>query len=91
MAEDIYYIFQLLMIKHEEGNGNPLQYSCLEHPMDRGAWVGYSPRGRKESDRTEWRHSLTHIAVKAVLFKPHIRRATLNKQHNPPEPQFPHL
>ena len=21
-----------------EGNGNPLQYSCLEHPMDRGAW-----------------------------------------------------
>ena len=22
----------------EEGNGNPLQYSCLEIPMDRGAW-----------------------------------------------------
>ena len=21
-----------------EGHGNPLQYSCLEHPMDRGAW-----------------------------------------------------
>jgi len=21
-----------------EGNGNPLQYSCLEYPMDRGAW-----------------------------------------------------
>ena len=21
-----------------EGNGNPLQYSCLEHPMDRGTW-----------------------------------------------------
>ena len=21
-----------------EGNGNPLQYSCLEHPVDRGAW-----------------------------------------------------
>ena len=21
-----------------EGNGNPLQYSCLEKPMDRGAW-----------------------------------------------------
>ena len=27
-------------IKHDfgEGNGNPLQYSCLETPMDRGAW-----------------------------------------------------
>jgi len=22
----------------EEGNGNPLQYSCLENTMDRGAW-----------------------------------------------------
>ena len=22
----------------EEGNGNSLQYSCLENPMDRGAW-----------------------------------------------------
>ena len=25
------------------GHGNPLQYSCLENPMDRGAWRGYSP------------------------------------------------
>ena len=24
--------------KHGEGNGNPLQYSCLGNPMDRGAW-----------------------------------------------------
>ena len=23
----------------EEGNGNPLQYYCLENPMDRGAWL----------------------------------------------------
>ena len=23
-----------------EGNGNPLQYSCLKNPMDRGAWQG---------------------------------------------------
>ena len=33
------------------GNGNPLQYSCLENPMDRRAWWG--PRGRKESDMNE--------------------------------------
>ena len=26
-----------------EGNGYPLQCSCLENPMDRGAWQGYSP------------------------------------------------
>ena len=37
-----------------EGNGNPLQYSCLENPMDRGAWwATYSPRGGKEVDTTE--------------------------------------
>ena len=36
-----------------EGNGNPLQYSCLENPMDRGTWVGYSPCFHKESDTTE--------------------------------------
>ena len=36
------------------GNGNPLQYSCMENYMDRGAWGGgYSPWGRKESDTTE--------------------------------------
>ena len=35
------------------GHGNPLQYSCLENPMDREAWRGYSPWGRKESDPTE--------------------------------------
>ena len=26
-----------------EGNGNPLQYSCLEGPMDRGAWWATVP------------------------------------------------
>ena len=36
-----------------EGHGNPLQYSCLENPMNRGAWWAYSPWGHKESDTTE--------------------------------------
>ena len=26
-----------------EGNGNPLQYSCLENPLDRGAWEAVVP------------------------------------------------
>ena len=29
-----------------EGHGNPFQYSCLENPMDGGAWWA-SPRGRR--------------------------------------------
>ena len=28
-----------------EGNGSPLQYSCLKNPMDRGAWRLYSLKG----------------------------------------------
>ena len=31
-----------------EGNGNPLQYYCLENPMDRGAWQATVPWGCKE-------------------------------------------
>ena len=28
----------IFKIKYGEGNGNPFQYSCLENPVDRGAW-----------------------------------------------------
>ena len=35
-----------------EGNGNPLQYSCLENPMDRGAWQD-TVHGVAEADTTE--------------------------------------
>ena len=35
-----------------EGNGYPLQSSCLENSMDRGAWRGYSPWGRTISIST---------------------------------------
>ena len=34
------------------GNGNPLQYSCLENPMDRGAWQAVVFRAA-ELDMTE--------------------------------------
>ena len=37
------------------GNSNPLQYSCLENPMDRGAWWVSSAWGRKESTQLSTR------------------------------------
>ena len=43
----------------------PLQYSCLENSMDRGAW--WSPLGHKESDTTEaTQHTCTHMHTRAA-------------------------
>ena len=44
-------------ISHREGNGNRLQYSCLENPMDRGVWWA-TVHGVTESDMIE---QLTHL------------------------------
>ena len=35
------------------GNGNPLQYSCLENPMDKGTWQAIAQQGSTEVDTTE--------------------------------------
>ena len=34
-----------------EGNGNPLQYSCLGNPMDRGTWCATVPGVTKSQTR----------------------------------------
>ena len=36
-----------------EGNGNPLQYSCLQNPVDRGAWRATVHEVAKSQDMTE--------------------------------------
>ena len=36
------------------GNGNPLQYSHLKNPMDRGAWQATVQKDCKKLDTTEW-------------------------------------
>ena len=41
------------------GNGNPLQYSCLENPMDREAWRA-TVRGVAKSQTQLSRHARTH-------------------------------
>ena len=42
-----------------EGNGNPLQYSCLGKSHGWRSLVGYCPWGRKESEMTERLHYLS--------------------------------
>ena len=37
-----------------EENGNPLEYSCLENPMDRGAWQEKGGLGAVPGQRLNW-------------------------------------
>ena len=43
------------------GNGNPLQYHCLENPMDRGAWQATVHGVAKESDTTQNAHAIVSL------------------------------
>ena len=44
-----------------EENGYPLQYSCLENSMDRGAWRATVHRVAKDLDTTEHAHTFIHL------------------------------
>ena len=47
------------------GNVNLLQYSCLENPMDRGAWWASC----KESDMPEYTHTYTHTHTDISFYR----------------------
>ena len=55
------------------GNGNPLQYSCLENFMHRGAWwAAYNPWGHKELDTlkaTEHLRAQKEVKDRSQLFE----------------------
>ena len=57
-----------------EGNGNPLQYSCLENPMDRGAWQatvhGITRVRHKLDTKPPPVLIILHLTLK--LFSPHF-------------------
>ena len=52
------------------GNSNPLQYTCLESSMHRGAWWATSLWGGKESDMTErmCMHILIYDIINVLLY-----------------------
>ena len=57
-----------------EGNGNPLRYSCLENPMDRGAWWAII-HGVTQLDMTEWLSTfMTPGVPQKCLTKPKVLR-----------------
>ena len=52
-----------------EGNGNPLQYSCLENSTDRETWWDTVHGGHKESDTTELSHTMrTYYMAQGTLL-----------------------
>ena len=53
-----------------EGNGNPLQCSCLENPMDRGAWGAMVHGLTKESDVAERAGSSSSCVFSAAQCSP---------------------
>ena len=77
MTERLHFNFSLSCIG--EGNGNPLQCSCLENPRDGGAWwaavsgVTWSrTRLKRLSSSSKWGTSLTHIRfLITVLTSPY--------------------
>ena len=58
-----------------EGNGNPLQYSCLENPMDGGAWWATVHRSQRVGHNWATSLSLCYLAQQnltvSVLAEPH--------------------
>ena len=48
----------------EGGHGNPLQYSCLENPMDRGAWWATVHRVKKS--QIQLKQLSTHLYVEST-------------------------
>ena len=52
-----------------EGRGNPLKYSCLENPMDRGAWQATIHVAAKESDMTHLLNSNIVDLQSCVRFR----------------------
>ena len=49
-----------------EGNGNPLQYSCLENPMDLGAWQATVHRVTRVGHDLETRERERHTSAKTL-------------------------
>ena len=47
----------------EGGHGNPLQYSCLENPMDRGAWQVIVHGVRRSQTRLKWLSTHAHTQI----------------------------
>ena len=61
----------------EGGNGNPLQYSCLGNPTDRGAWWATVHGVTKSQTRLRLKNNNNKNAILRVLFSQYPTEAKL--------------
>ena len=78
-----------------EGNGNPLQYSCLEIFMDRGVWQATAHGVTQESNSTQQLNSNNILLFwdcvlmeKLVLKLDHVHRGSVLPPANTQQPLF---
>ena len=74
-----------------EGNGNPLQYSCLENPMDRGAWQAIVHEVAKGQTWLNKQHihrgaSSDPFLRESFIFKENGKRGWKKKKERPEVP-----
>ena len=79
-------IFQLLMRITPGGrHGNPLQYSCLENPLDRGAWWAMVHRVAKSQTRLNTHDKNGRVAIPSTWLCPCLKPLKVTETW----PQFP--
>ena len=64
-----------------ERNGNPLQYSCLENPIDGGAWRATVHEAAKSGTQLKWLNTYPHIHKHAHINTQHIDVNTHSHVH----------
>ena len=62
----------------EGGNGNPLQYSCQDNPMDRGAWQATVCGGHRVEHNWATEHACTHDTLITSLNSINMLQTTKN-------------
>ena len=89
MTERLHFRFSLSCIG--EGNGNPLQCSCLENPRDGGAWWAAVYGVAQSRTRLKWLSSSSssssseHVQKVALLCWPGRNKTDVSSQHPPKE------
>ena len=67
-----------------EGHGNLLQYSCLENPMDRGAWRAIVHRVAKSQTRLKWLSIQVELMFLALGFPQNLGKIPSSmSKHSP--------